>query len=233
MSRNWWNLSSQNLTTGRTRWGYTAVPAGPRTPHGHPLVVPPPAWLPPQLLVKWIFHFVCFFASLSGISDWLSVACVPANFWPGLWGRHCPALVGFGSGIDSMLPVWEVYCVEQGSNILQWKETSSLSLLPRSKLLSFLEFTLVFLIESNLLIKGFLDSSVGKESSCNAQDPGLIPGSGRSTGEGIGYPLHYSWASLVAQLVKNPPAIWETWVQSLSWEDPLKKGKAIHSSILA
>ena len=76
-------------------------------------------------------------------------------------------------------------------------------------MLSFLEFTLVFLIESNLLIKGFLDSSVGKESSCNAQDPGLIPGSGRSTGEGIGYPLHYSWASLVAQLVKNPPVMWD------------------------
>ena len=60
--------------------------------------------------------------------------------------------------------------------------------------------------------KGFSDISVGKESTCNAGDPGLIPGSGRSTGEGIGHPLQYSWASLVAQLVKNPPAIWETWV---------------------
>ena len=59
-----------------------------------------------------------------------------------------------------------------------------------------------------------------------------IPGSGRSR-EGIGYPLQYSWASLVAQLVKNPPAMWETWVQSLSWEDPLEKGKATPSSILA
>ena len=80
---------------------------------------------------------------------------------------------------------------------------------------------------------GFLDSSVGKESACNAGDPGSIPGSGRSAGEGIGYPLHYSWASLVAQLVKNPPATWETWVPSLSWEDPLEKGKATYSSILA
>jgi len=62
----------------------------------------------------------------------------------------------------------------------------------------------------------------------------LIPESARSPGERIGYPLQYSWASLVAQLVKkNPPAIWETWVQSLGWEDPLKKGKATHSSILA
>ena len=61
----------------------------------------------------------------------------------------------------------------------------------------------------------------------------MIPGSGRSAGEGIGYPLQYTWASLVAQLVKNLPAMWETWVQSLGWEDPLEKGKVTHSSILA
>ena len=79
----------------------------------------------------------------------------------------------------------------------------------------------------------FPNSSVGKESTCNAGDPGSIPGSGRSAGEGIGYPLQYSWASLVFQLVKNPPAMWEAWVQSLGWEDPLEKGKATHSSILA
>ena len=59
----------------------------------------------------------------------------------------------------------------------------------------------------------------------------MIPGSGRSAGEGIGYPLQYSWASLVAQLVKNLPAMWVTWVQSLDWEDPLEKGMATHSSI--
>ena len=57
----------------------------------------------------------------------------------------------------------------------------------------------------------------------------MIPELGRSTGEGLGYPLRYSWASLVAQLVKNPPAMWETWVRSLGWEDPLEKGKATHS----
>ena len=73
------------------------------------------------------------------------------------------------------------------------------------------------------------DNSVGKESISNAGDPGLIPGSGRAVREGIGYPLQYSWASLVAQLVKNLPAMWETWVRSLDWEDPLEKGKAIHS----
>jgi len=86
---------------------------------------------------------------------------------------------------------------------------------------------------SSKLNKGFLDNIVGKESACNARDSSLIPGLGRSTGEGIGYPLQYSWASLVAQLVKNPPAMWETWVLSLGWEDPLEKGKGTHSSILA
>ena len=75
--------------------------------------------------------------------------------------------------------------------------------------------------------------SAGKESACNAGDPGSIPGLGRSPGEGIRYPLQYSWASLVAQLVKNPPAKPETWVQSLGWEDPLEKGKVTQSSILA
>jgi len=70
-------------------------------------------------------------------------------------------------------------------------------------------------------------------STCNAGDPCSIPGSGRSAGEGIGYPLQYSWASLLAQLIKNLPAMRETWVWSLGWEDPLEKGKATHSSILA
>ena len=69
----------------------------------------------------------------------------------------------------------------------------------------------------------FLDNSVGKEYTCNEGDPGSFPVSGRSTGEGIGYPLQYSWVSIVAQLVKNLPAMLETWVQSLGWEDPLKK----------
>ena len=79
----------------------------------------------------------------------------------------------------------------------------------------------------------FPDSSVGKESACNARDRGSIPELRRCAGEGIGYPLQYSWASLVARLVKNPPSMRETWVQSLAWEDPLEKGKATHSSIVA
>ena len=74
---------------------------------------------------------------------------------------------------------------------------------------------------------------MGKESACNAGDPSWISGSGRSPGEGIGYPLQYSWASLVAQMVKNLLAMWETWVRSLGWENPLQKGTATHSSILA
>ena len=78
----------------------------------------------------------------------------------------------------------------------------------------------------------FLDSSAGRESTCNAGDPDSIPGSGRSTGEGIGYPLQYSGTSLVAQLVKNLPAMQVTWVWSLGREDALEKGMATHSSIL-
>ena len=84
-----------------------------------------------------------------------------------------------------------------------------------------------------MLLQDLPGNSVGKESACNAGDPSSISGLGRSAGEGIGYPLQYSWASLVAQLVKNPPAMWETWVRSLGWEDPLEKGKATHSSILS
>ena len=76
-------------------------------------------------------------------------------------------------------------------------------------------------------------SSAGKESACNAGDPGSIPESGRSPGEGIGYSLQYSWVSLLAQTVKNTPALQETWVPSLGWEDALEKGKATHSSVLA
>ena len=74
---------------------------------------------------------------------------------------------------------------------------------------------------------GFPGGSDGKESTCNARDPSLIPGWGRFPGEGIGYPLQYSWASLVAQIVKNPPAMQKTWVR------PLEEGMTTHSSILA
>ena len=75
-------------------------------------------------------------------------------------------------------------------------------------------------------------SSAGKESACNAGDPALIPGLGRFPGDGIGYPLQYSWSSLVVQTVKNPPVMWETRVQTAGWEDPLEEGIATHSRIL-
>ena len=81
--------------------------------------------------------------------------------------------------------------------------------------------------------KDFPESSFGKESAYIAGDPGSIPGSGRSTGQRIGYPHQYSWSSLVPQLVKNPSAMRGTWVWSLGGEDPLEKAKFTHSSILA
>ena len=80
---------------------------------------------------------------------------------------------------------------------------------------------------------GFSGGSDGKKSACNAGDLGSVPGLGRSPGEGIGYPLQYLWTSLVAQMVKNLPAMKETWIQSLGWEDPLEEGMATLSSILA
>ena len=80
---------------------------------------------------------------------------------------------------------------------------------------------------------GFPGNSDGKESACDAGGPDLIPGLGRSAGEGIGCPLQYFQASLVAQMVKNLPVMQETQVRSLGQEDPLEKGTAAHSSILA
>ena len=79
----------------------------------------------------------------------------------------------------------------------------------------------------------FFGSSAGKESTCSAGDPSSIPQLGSSPGEGIGYPLQDSWASLVAQMVKNLPAMRETWVWFLGWEDPLEEGMATHCSIFA
>ena len=79
----------------------------------------------------------------------------------------------------------------------------------------------------------FANGSAGKESPCNAGDPVLISRSERSPGEGIGYPLQYSWASLMAQTIKNLPTMQETRVLSLGWEDPLEEDMVTHSSILA
>ena len=100
--------------------------------------------------------------------------------------------------------------IEPRSSALQ---VDSLLSEPAGKVLLRL-FNVKIIWKSTRNIKGFPNNSVGKESTCNAGDPSSIPGSGRSAGEGIGYPLQYSWASLVAQLVKNLPAMWETWVKS-------------------
>ena len=81
--------------------------------------------------------------------------------------------------------------------------------------------------------EGFPGSSAGKESTCNAGDPDSIPGLERCPGEGIGYPLQYSWASPVAQMVKNLPAMRDTWVWSLGWKDSLEEGMTTHSSVHA
>ena len=81
--------------------------------------------------------------------------------------------------------------------------------------------------------KGFPGSSAGKESTCNARDPSLIAGLGSCPGEGIDYSFQYSWASLLAEMVKNLPAMWETWVPSLGWEDPREEGMATHPIFLA
>ena len=89
------------------------------------------------------------------------------------------------------------------------------------------------LSSSSSVLFGLPGSSAGKESTCNAGYSGSLPGLGRSPAEGTGYPLPYSWASLVVQMIKNLPAVRETWVRSMGWEDPLEEGMVTHSSILA
>ena len=88
-------------------------------------------------------------------------------------------------------------------------------------------------VQNKLDIQAFHSGSNVKESTCNAGHPGSISGLGRSAGEGIGYPLQYYWASRAAQLIKNPPTMWETWIRFLGWEDLLEKEMCTHSSILA
>ena len=91
-------------------------------------------------------------------------------------------------------------------------------------------FSILYIVVS---VKGFPGGPAGKESACNAGYLSSIAGMRRSPGGGLGYPLQYSWASLVAQTVKNPSEMQKTWVQSLGWEDPLEEGMATHSGILA
>ena len=116
-------------------------------------------------------------------------------------------------------------------NFQKWRKNcrtkeTQINFLARTRVLS--NTTSLFPLLSGFFFAQFC-SSAGKESACNAGDAGL----GRSPEEERGYPLQYSCASLVAQTVKNPHAMQETWVQSLGWEDPLEEGMATHSSILA
>ena len=93
----------------------------------------------------------------------------------------------------------------------------------------------MIIIQYCYLYSAFPGRSVGNESACNAGDPNLIPGLRRAPGEVKGYPFQYSWASLVAQMVKNSPAVRETWVRSIGKiqrKDPLEEGMATQTSIL-
>ena len=114
--------------------------------------------------------------------------------------------------------------------ISSWKSKKKKSIYPLSKQFRINQMNVYMWTPGDM---GFPGSSAGKESAWNAGDPGSIPGLGRPPAEGIGYPLQYSWASLVAQMLKNPPAIWEIWVWSLGQEDRLEEGMETHSSILA
>ena len=131
------------------------------------------------------------------------------------------------------------YCIAQGTllNALWWPNWEGN---PRKRGYTYTcDYSLCCIEETNTTfesnynpIRGFPGSSASREFACKAGDPSLIPGLGRHPGEGTGYPLQYSWAFLVAQLVKKPPAVQETWVWSLGWKNLLKKGKAAHFSPL-
>ena len=125
-----------------------------------------------------------------------------------------------------------------------WPWAGHLTSLSLSPLLCIIGDNSIYLIVLFLMIKWIISNQVLKlrasliaqllkESACNAGDHSSIPCSRRTPGERIGYPLQDSWVILVAQMVRNPPIMWETWVQYLGWEDALEEGMATHCSILA
>ena len=130
-----------------------------------------------------------------------------------------------------MLCVWHTNPAEESTAWLLPLKGSWYAQENRHVYQQFQQKVIIIIMRKYTKLLGFPGSSA-KESTCNVGDPGLIPGSGRSAGEGIGQPLQHSQASPVAQLAKNLPALWGTWVRSLGWEDPLEKGTATHSSIL-
>ena len=132
------------------------------------------------------------------------------------------SLVGYGQGLGEKRLVWMfVTAWTNETTVIPLKELRTLFFIRWAPKPSFPGGSVVKNLPAN--VGGFPGSSGGKESCCTAGDPSSIPGSGISAKERIGYPVQYAWASLVAQLVKNPPATW-----SLGWEDPLEKGKATH-----
>ena len=161
--------------------------------------------------------------------DWAtSLSLFTFMHWRRKWQPSTVFLPGESQGQGSLVAA--VYGVTQSWTRLKWLSSTRHNSNNKNEQIKFIFF---YHNSRKLDVRGYPDSSVRKESSCNAGDSRLTPGSWRSTEEGIGYPLQYSWASLVAHLVKNLPAMWETWVWSLGWEDLLEKGKATHSSILA
>ena len=116
---------------------------------------------------------------------------------------------------------------------VQKTECTVIAVILTTKIQQFLMlwYPCVCLATSGVFFGGLPDSSVGKESTCSAGDPSSIPGLGRSAGEGGGYALQYSRASLVAQLVKNSSAMQDTWVLSSGSKDPLEKGEATENSM--
>ena len=156
--------------------------------------------------------FLSFFQTCTGNSL--------AIHWLGLWAFTVRAQVW---PLVRKLKSHKPHVAAKGSKNKQTnknnKTTYSFPFLANRKLAFGSPLICFLFIVSIFIIRSFPGSSAGKESTCNAGDPSSISRSESSTGEGIGYPLQCSLASLVAQLVKNPPTLQETWVRSLGWED--------------
>ena len=161
------------------------------------------------------------------------------DLWIGGSESHSSGLVRHGAESTSVVAPWGPQFLsdpftEESSvhGTVRWHILGTQQIFAEWMRVGWLLYIVLLILSPTHPSSGFPDSSVDKESAYNAGDPGSIPGSGRSAGEGTGYPFQYFGASLVARLAKNPSAMWETWVRSLGWEDPLEKGKSTHSSTL-
>ena len=196
-------------------------PAGPEIPRESFLTLfqfPPfvHSWLPPVSHLGDTQHL---YLRRGGVV----VVTKKGVIWVWVWGSQatCLPAVGLGAPCNSQ---FHTVCLEVPAHHSPIRKLpSQASGRPGAGLSLLTEYS----------TGGVPSSSASKEFACNAGDPSSIPGWGRSPGEGIGYTLQYSWASQVAQPVKNLPAMWETWFRFLGWEDPLEKGTATYSGILA